>query len=425
MSENRMIQFGSPHSSTKNVWDIVYFPLGAAAFGGAERSLLDLAAAQQAKGLRVLVCYEVALESGDFTIQASNRGLPLLRVDWTPEKSLIEVFRAAWIFFRKIDTRVVHFNMSWRRHMWIIPMMARLRCNALLIGTIRAMPDDYELIPRRLYLGFIPGLRLWMLPDLAMGRVWAKTLHLAVSVNRDDYPPRLIREFNFSPERLKVIYNGVIIPSTMPSINEHEAAKESLGYDANVFLAAYIGRVSEEKGIRYAIDAIASCDPRVHLVIAGEGEETEVLQAYVERLGLTARIRFIGYVSDPLPIFSAAEVTLVPSLWNEAFGRVVVEAMACGSAVIATAVGGMQELFTNGKEGIYVPKADAQAIATAINNLCANPHQQQDMARAGRQLVESRYAMKRVVADYSELYSSTLGHNRNAASPQSEGEQLQ
>lgn len=390
-------------------WDIVYFPLGSAAFGGAERSLLELAAAQQAQGNRVLVCYEAALESTDFVPQAISRNLALKRLEWAPEKRFGEVVKAAWHFFRRINTHLIHFNMSWRRHMWLIPLFARLFTSAKLIATMRAMPDDYSLIPRKRYFGIIPSLQLWILPDLVVGRVWARTMHFVATVNRDNYPPRLIKEFGFSQEKLLVVYNGVVIPAQLPSAQERQTAKVNLGWEPGAFLTAYVGRISEEKGIRHAIDAVAACGPKIHLVIAGEGDQLESLKAYVEQRGHSSRIRFIGYVKDPFSIFSAADIALVPSLWNEAFGRVVVEAMACGTPVIATAVGGMREIFTDGKEGIYVPLGSPQAITHAINSLFKNPARLQNMAHAGRSLVESRYATQRVVDEYTNLYAKALG----------------
>lgn len=389
-------------------WDIVYFPLGAAAFGGAERSLLELAAAQQARGLHVLVCYEPALKNGDFLSEATAKALPLLCVDWSPEHSLAAVARAAWNLFRQLDTRLIHFNISWRRHMWLVPLLARMVKGTRLLGSMRAIPDRYDNIPRGRYFGFIPGLRLWILPDLFIGRAWARSLHITVSVNRDDFPPRLIREFGFSSNRLRVIYNGVPIPDRMPNTTDRQLAKARLGYSAETILVAYVGRISQEKGIQYAINAIVACDPRVHLLVAGEGDQLDELKAHVNSIGLTSRVRFIGYINDPFSIFSAAEIAVVPSLWNEAFGRVVVEAMACGAAVIATAVGGMQELFADGKEGVLVRKADAPAIASAINHLCNDQDFLMRLSLAGRQLAETRYATQRVAADYGAIYSEML-----------------
>lgn len=397
-----------PLKNYLGTWDIVYFPLGSAAFGGAERSLMELATAQQANGLRVLICYERALEKGDFLDQARDRNIPLRQVEWSPEDSLINVTRCAWQFFKSIDSRLFHFNISWRQHMWIIPFIAKLATRARLIGSMRAMPDSSNEVPRQRHFGIIPGLRLWTLPDHFKGRVWAKTLHITVSVNRDDYPPRLIREYGFSTERLHVVYNGVPIPAHQPNTTDRKAAKTRFGLPEDTFIAAYVGRISEEKGIRYAIEAMKACNPKVHLLIAGDGEQLDELKTLANQLGLIERVHFIGYVGDPNSVFSAAELSLVPSLWNEAFGRVVVEAMANGSVVIATAVGGMQELFTDSKEGFFVPKADSNAIAYAINSVCNDSERWHQMSSAGRVLAETRYATQRVAAEYGKLYSELL-----------------
>ena len=389
--------------------DIVYVPLGAAAFGGAERSILELASAQQAAGKRVLVCYEPALEATDFMAQARAMQLPLQRLDWAPEQTWWAVARSAYRFFRSVKAPLIHFNISWRQRMWLIPLLARLCTRARLVGTMRAMPEPYDRIPRGRLLGVIPSPRLWMLPDLLVGRVWARTLHATVSVNRDDYPPRLKREFAFPAARLSVIYNGVRIPEKAPSEAQRRAARQALGCRDTDFIVAYVGRVSPEKGLRYALDALAACPDRVHLIVAGEGPEVSALKERAKASGLDQRVRFLGYVAQPFEVFTAADVTVVPSLWNEAFGRVVVEAMACGSAVVATAVGGMRELFEDGREGVFVPKEDAPAIAAALNMLASDPIRLHAIQQAGRSLAEQRYATSRVAAENSALYARLLG----------------
>lgn len=389
--------------------DIVYFPLGAAAFGGAERSILELASAQQSAGKRVVVCYEPALEATDFLPQARAMQLPLLVLDWAPERTTLQVARAAWHLFRRVRAPIIHFNISWRPGMWLVPLIARLCTRARLVGTMRAMPEPYDRIPRGRILGFIPSPRLWMLPDMLVGRIWARALHATVSVNRDDYPPRLKREFAFPASRLSVIYNGVRIPALAPTNAQRQAARQALGCAESDFIVAYVGRVSAEKGLRYAIDALVNCPARIKLLVAGEGDEMAALKERASALGIGERVRFLGYIEQPFDVFTAAHVTVVPSLWNEAFGRVVVEAMACGSAVVATAVGGMRELFEHGREGMFVPKADAAAIATALTQLEADSAKLNVMQHAGRQLAEKRYATSRVAAENTALYARLLG----------------
>jgi glycosyltransferase involved in cell wall biosynthesis len=387
--------------------DIVYFPLGAAAFGGAERSILELASAQQAAGRRVLVCYEAALDQTDFIAQAAALAVPLQRIDWAPELGLRRVVAAAWRLFGQLDARLVHFNISWREHMWVVPLIARWRSAAGLVGSMRAMPERYEDTPRRRHFGFIPGLQLWKLPDLLVGRVWAQALHATVSVNRDDYPPRLVQEFGFARSRLSVIYNGVRLPAQPPSEERRRQARAQLGCPQDAFVVAYVGRVSQEKGVRHAIEALKSCPPRVHLLVAGEGNDLEPSRALARSLGLGERVHFLGYVSQPLTVFEAAHVAVVPSLWNEAFGRVVVEAMGCAIPVVATAVGGMQELFDDGVQGLFVPKADSAAIASALRRLLDDEGARRQMADAARALAVQRYSTERVALEYGALYERT------------------
>ncbi len=106
-------------------WDLVYLPLGSAGFGGAERSLLDLAGRMAARGKRVLLLAEPALHSTPFAAEATARGLSVRWVDWAPERSLLGKLRVAWPVLRTLNARLLHFNISWRRGMWLIPLLAR------------------------------------------------------------------------------------------------------------------------------------------------------------------------------------------------------------------------------------------------------------------------------------------------------------
>jgi glycosyltransferase involved in cell wall biosynthesis len=389
--------------------DIAYFPLGAAAFGGAERSVMELAAAQQAAGRRVLLCCERALAGTDFVAQAEAMRLPLHWIDWAPEQPAWRVAGAAWRLFGSLEAPLVHFNISWRERMWIVPLLARWRSPARLIGSMRAMPERYEDTPRRRHFGILPGLQLWKLPDLLVGRIWARALHATVSVNRDDYPPRLRDEFGFPPQRLHVIYNGVRLPEHAPSDEERHAARTALGLPAGAFVVAFVGRVSHEKGVVHAVEALARCAPRVHLVVAGDGNALPAVRQAAADLGVAARVHCLGYVGEPARVFAAAHVSVVPSLWNEAFGRSVVESMGAGVPVIATRVGGMQELFDDGVHGSLVGRGDVPAIAAAIGRLEADPGQLREQGRAARDLALARYATGRVAAEYGRLYAELAG----------------
>ena len=385
--------------------DVVYIPLGAASYGGAERSLLEIAAAQQRKGLRVLVVHEAPLGETDFTADAATLGVAVHCVDWHSERGLLAVARGAWVLFSGINTQLVQFNISWRPNMWIVPVMARLFGATPLLGTMRAMPEPTSDIPQRVYFGLFRGPPVRSFVDKAVGRVWAALLDLTVSVNREDYPPRLVREFGFKTERLKVIQNGVRLPKQPPSLADRRRERTKLGIPDHAFAVGYVGRLSVEKGLCYAIEALSFCDDRVMLMVVGDGPELETLQKQVDRLGLGERVHFLGYINEPSAVFTAIDMLVVPSLWNEAFGRVVVEAMGCGTPVIATAVGGMQEIFEDGVEGLLVPKANAAAIAEAIDTCMHDRAKWQAMGLASRALALKKYSTERVAAEYGMLYT--------------------
>lgn len=386
-------------------WDVVYLPLGAAAFGGAERSILELAAAQQAAGRRVVVCHEPALAGTDFSQAAAARGVPLQTVDWAPERPLAEVACAAWRFFGGLDARIVHFNISWRQRMWCVPLIARMASRARLVGTMRAMPERFSDLPHRTYLGFIPGPRVFAWPDYLIGRVWARALHSTVSVNRDDYPPRLVRAFGFEQRRLSVVYNGVQVPARLPTAAERRAARRGLGLDEDEFVVAYVGRVSPEKGVRHLVEGFLDCASPARLLVAGDGADLEPMRALAAELGVASRTVFMGYVSDPVPVYLAADVLVVPSLWNEAFGRVVVEGMARGAVVVATTVGGMQEIFKDGSQGLHVPRADSPAIGRALRRLQSDRAELVRLSVAGFEHARSTFSVDRVCQQYSDLYA--------------------
>lgn len=385
-------------------YDIAYFPLGAASYGGAERSLLELATAQARAGRRVLICHEPALAGTGFVTDAQAQGLPLHQVTWAPECGPWAVARSAMRLFRRLDCRIAHFNISWRPRMWLVPLMARACGSARLVGTMRAMPEPVSDLPPRRYFGLFDGPPLRHLAELVLGRVWARALHRTVSVNRNDYPPRLVAEYGFDAERLSVIYNGVRIPADPPTAGDRAQARAALGISDHEFALGFVGRVSPEKGVRYAVEALMLCDARVTLWIAGEGPEIEPLRALAAERGLLGRVHFLGYQADPGPLFRAADAVVVPSLWNEAFGRVVVEAMGYGTPVIATAVGGMQELFEDGREGWMVRKGDAAAIAEAVDRWVRDRALWQGMAQAARVLSAERYSTVRVAGEYGALY---------------------
>jgi len=385
-------------------YDLIYLPLGAAAFGGAERSLLDLAGGAVARGKRVLTLAEPALKDTLFPALAAERGVDLAWVDWAPERSLLHVVRSAIATFRRYRAPVIHFNISWRPGMWSVPVVARLLTSARLIGSMRAMPDPHGLIPAKRHFGFVPGMRLWHVPEVIVGHVWARALHSTVSINRDDFPARLIRHYGYRRDRLRVIYNGVHIPAALPSPDERTESRRRFGFSDRDFLLCCAGRVSTEKGIAHLVRAMEGTPPECCLAIVGDGPARAELEVEVKERGLADRVRFLGFQADPYGIIGASDVVVVPSTWYEAFGRTVVEAMAYGVPVVASRIGGMGELFDSGVEGLLVPAGDPDALRDALTALARDRNATSEMGGRARALARERYSFDRVLEQYLTAY---------------------
>jgi glycosyltransferase involved in cell wall biosynthesis len=160
-----------------------------------------------------------------------------------------------------------------------------------------------------------------------------------------------------------------------------------------------LGQISPHKGHDVAVEAMRELGSNYRLVIAGKGEEEYVSTLREKSSGLP--ISFPGFVSLP-EFFDAIDVLLVPS-WEEPFGLVVLEGMASGIPVIATAAGGPLEIIRSGVDGILVPPRDAGALANAIRSI---PDLRESLIPAARQRAQDfdiRAIVPRVEAFYRAL----------------------
>jgi glycosyltransferase involved in cell wall biosynthesis len=242
--------------------------------------------------------------------------------------------------------------------------------------------------------------------------VWGRLLHRTVTINARDFPLRLARDYGYPPERIAVVYNG--IDTEVPSIDAtaRADARDAFELRADALIVGYVGRLSPEKGVHVLLDALARAPERVCAVIVGDGPQRAELEVQTERLALGDRVRFLGHRSEIRTIFASLDVVAVPSLWYEAFGRVVVEAMNEGVPVVAARIGGMAELFTDGVEGFFVESGSVESLASCLATLPDQRERLADMGARGRALVRERYSLARVLRDYEAEYARLLGESR-------------
>jgi glycosyltransferase involved in cell wall biosynthesis len=157
--------------------------------------------------------------------------------------------------------------------------------------------------------------------------------------------------------------------------------------------------------------AVLEGEPRALLLLAGDGPDEGALTAQAAALGLGRSVRFLGFRQDVPSLLACAEVLVLPSL-NEGFGMVLVEAMAMGKPVVASAVGGVPEVVLDGQAGLLIPPADPRALAAAILRLLADPRAARRMGEAGRERARESFSRKAFLQAHRDLYGELLGLRR-------------
>ena len=214
----------------------------------------------------------------------------------------------------------------------------------------------------------------------------------------------LVLREGVDPSRVTVIGNGVDGERFRPG--GRGAARRSLGIAEDAVVAGGVGRLDDAKGFEYLLQAAAEAranGARCRVLLTGDGPARPALEAEARRLGLGEAVRFLGRREDPENIYPALDVFVLPSL-REGSPNVLLEAMACGVAAIASRVGGVPELIEDEVDALLVPPAEATALAAALQRLVADPSLRRRLGRAARRRVERDLTVERMVERHEALY---------------------
>ena len=197
-----------------------------------------------------------------------------------------------------------------------------------------------------------------------------------------------------------VVYNGFKPESYKYSAAERSQLRQQLGIDQQ-FVVGHFSRLSPWKGQHILLEALARCPEHVMVILVGDalfGEQAYVEQLHqqIDRLGLQHRVRFLGFRSDVPQLMAACDLVAHTSTAPEPFGRVIVEAMLCGTPVVAAAAGGAMELVEPGKTGWLVPPGNPEKLATVIHQCDQQPEQAQKLARQAKLQASQKFELSMI-----------------------------
>ncbi len=221
--------------------------------------------------------------------------------------------------------------------------------------------------------------------------------------------------FGLGPGRVRTLRNAIEIPDVIPDTATRARVRRELGASPGDLLIGTLGRLDEpKKGLAVFLAAARLLSrefPRLRFAIIGAGPARASLEERAAREGVSHCTVFPGIRRDVPEIMRALDLLAQPSLW-EGFGLTIVEAMAVGTPVVASRVGGIPEVVEEGVTGLLVPPGDPQALASACARLLKDPESAARMGQAGIARARTEFGIERLVREIEVLYRELLDRDR-------------
>jgi alpha-maltose-1-phosphate synthase len=286
---------------------------------------------------------------------------------------------------------------------------------ANLAGHLAAMLYD---IPHVMTMHSLEALRPWKAEQLGGGyqlstwceRTSAASAAAVVAVSDGMRTDILAAYPEIHAERIRVIRNGIDTTEYQP--DPGTGVLERYGVDLSRPYVIFVGRITRQKGVPVLLRAAAGLVPEAQLVLCAGAADTAELLAEVTDLvdGLQASRSGVLWIPEMLEkaeviqLLTHAAAFACPSVY-EPLGIVNLEAMACGTAVVGTRVGGIPEVVADGETGLLVPPEDPEALAVALNVLLRDPGRARAMGQAGRARAVAEFGWDAIAAQTAGLYA--------------------
>jgi glycosyltransferase involved in cell wall biosynthesis len=219
------------------------------------------------------------------------------------------------------------------------------------------------------------------------------------------------------PARIVVVPYGVDVERFRPDAERRACLRHRLGVTDNTSVILAAGRLVRKKGFEYLIDAmgILRQHPDMVMVLAGDGDLRNELEARAASAGIPDRVRFLGNQSqdEVAGWLTAADVVVVPSVRDDSgnvdgLPNIVMEALASGTPLIATPAGGIGAIVQNDRTGVIVSERDAQALAAAVRALASDTSRRRRIGEAARQMAASRFCWAETARQIEGAYEHAL-----------------
>ncbi len=347
-----------------------------------------------------LVCGTVGADEGDMQYYAEAHGvqpviIPELGRSLNPLRDLVTIWKV-YQLIRQYQPDVVHTHTA----------------KAGFIGRVAAwlagVPVIIHTFHGHVFRGYFSPLTtgVFILLERMTARMSDTVITLTEGLRRE-----LADEYHIARRsKITVLPLGLDLQPFADTARGNGAFRREYDIPANAPLIGIVGRLVTVKNHALFLDAAARIRaqrPNARFVIVGDGDLRAELEAQVDALGLRAAVVFTGWMRDVAPVYADLDVNVISSV-NEGTPVSVIESLAAGCPVVATAVGGLPDLLDGGELGALVPSEDVEALTAALIDALDNPPDPEP----ARALMLDRYGIDRLVKDLDSLYRGLLAKKR-------------
>ncbi len=368
----------------------IIFVITGTGVGGAEKMLYHTIKGLNPERYTARLCS--LKKKGAFACRLEHEGLEVYSLGMRDEAGLagwLDCLRALVLllrYFRRERPAVVH-SFLFRANI-LARIAGYLTGVPVVISSVRVMGGEMK------WHQFIDRVTSFMADHV-----------IAVSNEVKEY---IVRETQIAEPKVSTIYNGIVVESS--AAFDESALMNDIGLQMGDRIIITAGRLHRQKGydlLLQALSVVLAAFPGVKLLILGAGDEEKNLKKLARSLELSEKVLFLGLRPDVDRLLQCCEMFVLSSRW-EGFPNVLLEAMAAGKPVVATAVGGVPELVVDGVTGILVPPEDTPALADAINRLLLDVMRAKALGAAGKERVRQGFSMDAVIAKTEALYHELL-----------------
>jgi glycosyltransferase involved in cell wall biosynthesis len=353
-------------------------------WSGIEFSNISLASALMAKGHSVFIG---CADGGIVKRVAQTSGIPTRKLRITNSGDVIGIFKMIRVALKEnIDVLIASFG----RDYWPAAVAAKALGKKLVI--VRHQLNKPKRVTCKLLSGYAD--RVVAVSQAVRGALLS---------------------WGVPDEKIDVVYTGIDPEKYAVPRTERYKIRREFHISKSEIVVGTACRLKKEKGVfelLRAFHGLSGRYPDLKLMYVGDGLEREVLERESRALNLEDRVIFTGFREDMEILYASMDLFILPSTCKEAFGRVLIEAMASGKPVIATETGGVPEIITDRVNGFLIPRKDESAISDAIEKCITDPEFSAAIAIQGRTTVRLHYSLDRTGEELEQSLLKARGKMR-------------